>query len=132
VADYTVVNLNEVEDQAPKFGLAPDLQARFAAASLGLGKSGVSLQRLAGGFRMPFGHRQDQQEELYVIVSGSGRMKLDDEIVDLKAWDAVRVAPETVRAVEAGPDGAEVLVFGAPNTGDPQSDSEMLPGWWED
>jgi hypothetical protein len=68
VADYTVVNLNEVEDQAPKFGLAPDLQARFAAASLGLGKSGVSLQRLAGGFRMPFGHRQDQQEELYVIV----------------------------------------------------------------
>ncbi len=132
MAGYTVMNLNEVEDQAPRFGFAPDLEARFATSSLGLENSGISLQRLAPGFRMPFGHKQQRQEELYVLVGGSGRMKLDDEIVELETWDAVRVSPETVRAFEAGPDGAELLAFGAPNTGDPQTDAEMIPGWWKD
>ena len=113
MAGFTVANLNQVEDQAPKFGFAPDLEARFAGPSLGLEKSGLSLQRPTAGFRMPFGHKQEAQEEVYVIVGGSGRVKLDDEVMELKTRDAVRVSPETIRAFEAGPDGAEVLVFGA-------------------
>jgi mannose-6-phosphate isomerase-like protein (cupin superfamily) len=130
---YTVVNLKEVEDQAPKFKLSPNLEARFATVPLELEQSGVSYQRLAPNFRTPFGHKQKQQEELYVLVSGSGRVKLDDEIVELKTWDALRVPNETMRCIEAGPEGAEILAFGAPTTGQaPGSDVEMTPNWWAD
>jgi hypothetical protein len=101
------VNLKEVEDFAPKFGFAPNLEARFATPALELEKSGISYQRLAPNFRVPFGHRHKQQEELYVLVGGSARIKLDDEIIDLKQWDAVRVPPEKMRGFEGGPDGAE-------------------------
>jgi uncharacterized cupin superfamily protein len=132
MAGHTIVNLKEVEDMAPKFGFAPNLEARFATGALGLEKSGVSYQRLAPNFRMPFGHRHKAQEELYVLVSGSGRVKLDDEVVEVKQWDMVRVPGKTMRAFEAGPDGAELLAFGAPNTGPPQEDAEMVPGWWSD
>lgn len=127
---YTIVNLKEVEDQAPKFGFAPNLEARFASGPLELQKSGVSYQRLAPNFRAPFGHRHGVQEEVYVVVGGSGRLKLDDEVVDLKPWDAVRVAPETTRCIEAGPQGVEILAIGAPPTG--LQDAEMIPGWWAD
>jgi len=130
MAAHTIVNLNDVEDMGPKFGYAPNLQARFAGAVLGLEKSGLSFQRLAPNFRMPFGHKHKQQEEVYVVVCGSGRLKLDDEIVDVKELDVVRVPGEVMRAFEAGPDGIEVLAFGAPNTGPPQEDAEMQPGWW--
>jgi mannose-6-phosphate isomerase-like protein (cupin superfamily) len=131
VAGHTVVNLKEVEDQAPTFGLSPSLEARFPSAALGLEKSGVSYQRLAPNFRLPFGHRQKEQEELYVVVEGSARVKLDDEVVELKRWDAVRVSNETVRCFEAGPDGAEILAFGAPKTGPSAgNDAEMVPDWW--
>lgn len=129
---HTIVNLNEVEDMGPRFGYAPNLEARFAGAALGLEKAGMSFQRLAPNFRMPFGHRHNQQEEVYVVLSGSGRLKLDDEIVDVKERDAVRVPGEVMRAFEAGPDGIEVLAFGAPNTGPPQEDAEMQPGWWSE
>ena len=132
VADYTVANLKDVEDSAEKFGLAPDLEARFATVDLGLRKSGVSYQRLGPNFRMPWGHQHDQQEELYVVLSGSARVKLDDEVVELKTLDAVRVPPPVMRAFEAGPDGAEILAFGAPNTGPPSSDTEPVQGWWSD
>jgi mannose-6-phosphate isomerase-like protein (cupin superfamily) len=133
VAGYTVVNLKDVEDQAPKFGFAPDLEARFATPALSLEKSGVSYQRLAPDFRTPFGHRHKTQEELYVVLSGSARLKLDDEVVELRALDAVRVPSETMRCFEAGPEGAEILAFGAPNTGpSPAADVEMQPGWWAD
>ena len=132
MAGHTIVNLKEVEDMAPKFGFAPNLEARVATAALDLQKSGLSYQRLAPNFRMPFGHRHKEQEEVYVLVSGSGRVKLDDEIVEVKEWDMVRVPGETMRAFEAGPDGAELLAFGAPNTGPPQEDAEMEPGWWND
>ena len=81
MAGHTIVNLKEIEDMAPQFGFAPDLEARFATGALGLEKSGLSYQRLAPDFRMPFGHRHKEQEEVYVIVSGGGRVKLDDEIV---------------------------------------------------
>ena len=130
MAGYTLVNLKEVEDQAPKFGFAPNLEARFASTPLELQKSGVSYQRLAPNFRAPFGHRHGVQEEVYVVVGGSGRLKLDDEVVDLKPWDAVRVPPETTRCFEAGPEGVEILAFGAPPTG--LQDAEMVPGWWAD
>jgi mannose-6-phosphate isomerase-like protein (cupin superfamily) len=82
---------------------------------------------------MPFGHRHRRQEELYVLVGGSARIKLDDEIVELRRWDAVRVPPETTRQLEAGPDGAEILAFGAPSTGPSAgTDAEPVPNWWTD
>jgi mannose-6-phosphate isomerase-like protein (cupin superfamily) len=132
MADYMVVNLREVEDQAPKFGLAPNLEARFAGGPLGLKNSGVSFQRLAPNFRAPFGHRHHKQEELYVILAGSARAKLDDELLELGQWDALRVPADTMRCFEAGPEGVELLAFGAPSTGPPSEDVEMVPGWWSD
>jgi len=128
MADYTKVNLREVEDMAPKFGYAPDLQSRFAREPLGLRNSGMSLFTAQPGFRIPFGHKHNKQEEVYVIIAGSARIKLEDEIVDLRPWDAVRVPPEVRRGLEAGPDGAEILAFGAPNTG--MGDVEMLRDFW--
>jgi mannose-6-phosphate isomerase-like protein (cupin superfamily) len=130
VAGYTIKNLREVEDQAPKFGFAPDLEARFAGVPLECENFGLSYQRLAPNFRMPFAHKHAQQEEVYVLVSGSGLVKLDDDVVELKQWDAVRVPKETMRNLEAGPDGAEIIAFGAPNTG--LGDAQMTPGWWTD
>jgi mannose-6-phosphate isomerase-like protein (cupin superfamily) len=130
VADYTVKNLKDVEDSAAKFDLSPDLEARFARKDLESQGVGISYQRLAPNFRVPFGHTHKEQEEVYVLVSGSGRMKLGDEVVELKQWDAVRVAKDTMRAVEAGPDGLELLAFGAPARG--ENDADMKPGWWGD
>jgi mannose-6-phosphate isomerase-like protein (cupin superfamily) len=132
MAGYTIVNLKEVEDQAPKFGMAPNLEARFATVPLELRESGVSYQRLAPNFRLPFGHKHKSQEELYVLLSGSAKAKIDDEVVDLEPLDAVRVDNEQMRGFEAGPEGAEMLAFGAPNTGpSPADDVEMTPGWWD-
>jgi quercetin dioxygenase-like cupin family protein len=130
MSDYTVVNLREVEDAAPKFGLPPEVEARFPKHALGCKTGAVSLQRLAPGARTPFGHRHKLQEELYVIIEGSGSMKLDDDIVEVRQWDAVRVAPSMLRAFEAGPDGIELLAFGAPIA--EESDGEIVPGWWSD
>src|SRR5688500_13313869 len=106
MAGYTVQNLKEVKDQAPEFGFSPDLEARFARKPLGAEESGVSYQRLAPNFRIPFAHKHGEQEEIYIVVSGSARLKLDDEVVDLKQWDAVRVSKDTMRNFEGGPEGA--------------------------
>lgn len=130
MAGYTIANLKEVEDQAPKFGFAPNLEARFANEPLGMENSGFSYLRLAPNFRAPFGHRHEVQEELYVIVGGGGRVKIDDDVMELKRWDAVRVAGEKMRCFEAGPKGLEILAFGAPRTG--PDDIEMVPDWWRD
>jgi mannose-6-phosphate isomerase-like protein (cupin superfamily) len=127
---YTKVNLKEVEDQAVRFGLAPNVEFRMARVPLELEHSGLSYQRLAPNFRLPFGHKQKRQEEVYVLVSGSARMKLEDEIVELRQWDAVRVPNETTRGLEAGPEGAEFLVAGAPNTG--PGDADVENEWWND
>ena len=129
---HTVVNLKDVENSAEKFGLAPDLEARFASGDLGLEKSGISYQRLAPGKRHPFGHRHQQQEEVYVVIGGGGRVKVDDEIADVRTLDVIRVPPEAARAFEAGPDGIELIAFGAPRTGETAGDAEQLPGWWSD
>jgi uncharacterized cupin superfamily protein len=128
MAGYTVVNLKEVEDQAPKFGLSPNLEMRMARVPLELEHSGVSYQRLAPGFRVPFGHTHKQQEEVYVVLGGSVKVKLGDEVIELKPWDAVRVAKDTMRGFEAGQDGVELLAIGAPNTG--PGDADMTQGWW--
>ncbi len=131
MAGYTKVNLKEdVEDQAPNFGLAPQLEARMARVPLELEQSGISYQRLAPNFRVPFGHRHKTQEEIYLVVSGSVRVKLEDEIVELKQWDAIRVPKETMRGFEAGPEGVEIVAVGAPHTG--PGDAETAQGWWSD
>jgi quercetin dioxygenase-like cupin family protein len=128
---YTKLNLRrDIDDQARAFGLAPDLEYRVGREPLALRESGVSYLRIAPGFRMPFGHRHAEQEEVYVVVDGGARLKLGDEILELRPWDAVRIATETVRALEGGPDGATMLLFGAPRT--EPGDAELLQDWWSD
>ena len=131
MAGYTHLNLKEeVEDQAPRFGYSPSMKAHFGRVPLELENSGLSYFRIAPNFRLPFGHRHRDQEEVYLVVSGNARMKLDDEVVELKPFDAVRVPASTMRSFEAGDEGAEIVVFGAPNT--QNRDAEMTPGWWSD
>jgi mannose-6-phosphate isomerase-like protein (cupin superfamily) len=132
MATHAVVNIKDIEDMAQRYGYAPNMEVRFPTAQLGLENSAFSYQRLAPNFRQPFGHKHRRQEELYVIVGGGGRMKLDDEIIELGQWDAVRVPSETIRCVEAGADGIEYLAFGAPNTGRTEEDAEPHPSWWTD
>jgi hypothetical protein len=126
--EYSVTNLRDVEDSAPKFGLSPALEARFPREALGFERIGLSLQRLAPNARQPFGHRHGAQEEVYVVVAGSGRMNLDGDVREVRQWDAIRVAPGTTRAFEAGPEGLEFLAFGLATGG--VADAESLPGWW--
>jgi uncharacterized cupin superfamily protein len=128
MADYKIVNLKEVEDSATKFDLSPNLEARFARGPLGAERSGISYQRIAPNFRVPFAHSHKGQEEMYVLLSGSARVKLEDDVVELREWDVLRVSPETTRSFEAGPDGAELLAFGAGESGD----ADTKPGWWSD
>jgi mannose-6-phosphate isomerase-like protein (cupin superfamily) len=123
---FTLIKLTEVEDSAPKFGLGDDLEARFAKNDLEAQDTGVSLERLKPGKRSPFGHRHENAEEIYVVLSGSGWLKLDEEIVEVRAMDAIRVAPAVTRAFEAGDDGLELLAFGPRADGD----GEVIPGWW--
>jgi mannose-6-phosphate isomerase-like protein (cupin superfamily) len=155
MSDYTHLNLrDDVEDSAVSFGLAPDLEAHFASKPLGLEQSGISFQRLAPNHRGSFGHRHKTQEEVYVVVGGSGRIKVGDDVLDLRPLevyvvvggsgrikvgddvldlrplDAVRVPAATTRAFEAGPDGLELLAYGAPATG--PGDAEVEQGWWSD
>lgn len=131
---FTRKNLKtDLEDVGANFDGAPDLEFRLATMALGLERSGLGLQRIPPGYRFPYGHTHAEQEEVYVVVGGSGRMKLDDETVELRAWDAVRVPPGTWRGYEAGPDGLELLVIGAPNLGgSPRDDVEGRRDWWTD
>ena len=131
MAGYTKVNLkNDVEDQGPNFGYEGKIEARMARVPLELEHSGVSYLRLAPGFRSPWGHTHKTQEEIYVLVGGSLRAKLDNEIVELRPFDAVRVHKNTMRGFEAGPDGAEMIAIGAPHTG--PGDAQTVDGWWDD
>jgi quercetin dioxygenase-like cupin family protein len=127
MSDYTIVNLKEVEDQAPNFGLSPDLEARFARVALDAELIGLTYQRLAPNFRVPFGHTHKTQEEVFIVVSGSLRVKLEDAVQELGPWDAVRVSKETRRGFEAGPEGAEFIAIGAP--GGP-GDAETIDDFW--
>ena len=129
MSGYTKQNLTQVENQAPNFGMPAELEARFARTPLKGEELGLSLFRLAPNFRIPFGHKHETQEEVYVVVNGSARVKVDDEIVELGEWDAIRFDSGAMRNVEAGPDGVEYLAFGA---GSDPRDAEMVPGWWGD
>jgi mannose-6-phosphate isomerase-like protein (cupin superfamily) len=123
----------DLEDIGSRFDGAPDLEFRAATKALDLEQSGLSYQRVPPGYRFPYGHTHERQEEVYVVVRGSGRMKLDEEIVELKEWDAVRVPPGTWRGYEAGPEGLELLVIGAPNLGDsPRDDVDGERDWWRE
>ena len=129
---FTLTNIKEdLEDVGSRFDGAPDLEFRSATQALELERSGLSYQRVPPGYRFPYGHTHKKQEEVYVVLRGSGRMKVDDEIVELEEWDAVRVPPGTWRGYEAGPDGLEILVIGAPNLGEaPREDVDGRRDWW--
>jgi quercetin dioxygenase-like cupin family protein len=129
MAGYTKRNLKrDVEDMAPRFGLAPDMEYRPGREPLETERSALSYLRLAPGFRMPFGHHHKEQEEVYVLLSGSATLNLDGEKLDLVPMDVVRIPAPTIRGLEAGPDGCELLLYGAPNVG--SGDAETHDGWW--
>jgi mannose-6-phosphate isomerase-like protein (cupin superfamily) len=126
MTDFTLVNLTDIEDSATRFRFAPAMEARFARDALGCERTGLSYQRLAPDAQGPFCHVHTEDEEIYVVLSGTGRAKLGDEIIDLKPLDALRVAPGTPRGFAAGPEGLELLAFGEHTEGDPK----LLPDLW--
>lgn len=123
---FTIKNLMEIEDMVG--GRAPGIEARFARSHIDSEHLGISHFRYGPGIRAPYGHHHREQEEAYVVIRGSGRAKLDDEIVELREWDVIRVAPEVVRGFEGGPEGIEIIAVGAdrPEGGD----GELVPDWW--
>jgi uncharacterized cupin superfamily protein len=125
---FTARKLTDIDDSAPASGFGETQEARFAKDALDTEQTGFSHHRLKPGRRQPFGHRHEKAEEVYVVLGGSGRAKLDDAILELSALDAVRVAPGVTRAFEAGSDGLEILAFGPRCDGD----GEVLMGWWDD
>jgi mannose-6-phosphate isomerase-like protein (cupin superfamily) len=112
MSSYTVVNLLELDDSVGD--RAPEIEGRFGRTKLESRDIGVSHFRYQPGYQSAGGHRHREQEEVYVVVAGSGRILLDGEVVELKPWDTVRVAPTTVRAFAAGPDGLDVIAIGGP------------------
>jgi uncharacterized cupin superfamily protein len=129
MAGYTIVNLLELENRAQEGGSTTDVRmARDAIASEHIG---VSRFTYAPGRRSSIGHAHREQEEVYLVLAGSGQVKLDDERRDLKQWDLVRVAPATYRGFEAGPDGLDLLAIGSdrPEGGDGVRTDET---WWDD
>lgn len=126
--DYKIKNLKEVDDSAAERG--PEIEARFARKHLDSQHLGVSYFRYGPGFRAPYGHRHREQEEAYVVIAGSGRARLDDEIVDLAQWDVLRVAPQVVRGFEGGPEGIELIAIG--NDRPEGGDGEMVQDFWTD
>jgi mannose-6-phosphate isomerase-like protein (cupin superfamily) len=115
---YTIKNLGEVEDSAPKFGFENVQEARFANDALEAEETGFSLLRVKPNCRQGFAHRHENAEEVYVVISGSGRVKLDDAVEEVGRLDAIRVAPAVARQFEAGDEGLELLAFGPRHRGD--------------
>ena len=128
---YTVRNLKEVENQGLNFGLdANDLELRMAKDPLECTGCGISYLKMGPGYRAPWGHTHKTQEEIFILINGSARMKLGDELIDMKPFTAIRVSPETMRGYEAGAEGAELIVIGTPRTGG--GDADTVQGWWAD
>jgi mannose-6-phosphate isomerase-like protein (cupin superfamily) len=126
--DYTLKNIKECDDVAAETG--GKMEARFARNAIESEHLGVSYIRYAEGMRAPFGHHHREQEEAYVVIAGAGRVRLDDEIIELKPWDVLRVAPNVVRAFEGGPGGLEFIAIG--NDRPEGGDGERVPGFWDD
>ena len=126
---YTHKNLNDVEDMAAKQGYHEHQEARFPFRDLDAEATGFAYLRVKPNQRQPFAHRHDDAEEIYVVIAGGGRIKLDEELLDVREMDAVRIAPEVTRSLEAGPDGLDVLAFGPHHEGDAEIIQE---GFWDD
>lgn len=128
MSDFKITNFEDVENSAASRGIE-GLEARFGRGDIESEHLGVTLFRYGPGYRTPFGHRHREQEEVYVVISGGGRVRLEDETHELRRWDIVRVAPPVARAFEAGPDGLEMLAIG--NDRPEGGDGEMLPDFWD-
>ena len=129
MAAYTKKNLrDDVEDKAPGFGIGETQSARFANDDLDAEATGVALMGVKAGKRQAFAHRHENAEEVYVVLSGSGILKLDDERLEVGPLDAIRIAPGVTRAFEAGADGLEYLAFGPRHQGDGELVHE---GFWD-
>ena len=126
MSGYTIENLRDVEDSAVKFGFSETQESRFAQGALDAESTGLAYHRVKPGKRQAFGHRHQNAEEVYVVLAGSGRVKLDDDVRDLEQLDALRVAPDVARSFEGGPDGLEILAFGPHHKGD----GEILQDFW--
>jgi mannose-6-phosphate isomerase-like protein (cupin superfamily) len=126
MSDYTLKNLKDLDNLAAGRGF--DIDARLARSEIESDHLGVSYFRYGPGVRPPYGHRHREQEEAYVVVGGSGRARLGDDIVELKQWDVLRVAPQVVRAMEAGPNGLELIAIG--NDRPEGGDGEMIDEFW--
>jgi uncharacterized cupin superfamily protein len=125
---HTKLNLNDVKDLAPEFGMNEVGEARFARDALGAQRIGLCNYRVNAGYRVGFGHRHREAEEMYVVLAGSGRFRVEDDVFPVGARDVVYCPPSAMREWEAGPEGLEILAFGA----HAESDAEMQPGWWTD
>lgn len=128
IMSYAKKNLREVKDSAAEHGLSAHQEARFPRQDLGAEQTGMNFLTVKPGQREAFAHRHRSAEEIYVVIDGTGRVKLDDELVELAPLDAVRVSPGVARSFEAGPDGLEVLVFG-PRV---ESDGEIVQDFWSE
>ena len=127
MSDYKLVNLKELDNPAAQHGME-GFEARFGRKALELEQFGFSYQKFGPDWRQPFGHTHSGQEEAYVVIAGGGRIKIEDEIVELKQWDAVRVPSGVKRQLESGSDGLEILAIG----GTPAGDGEIIQNWWDD
>ncbi|WP_210493877.1 hypothetical protein [Patulibacter sp. SYSU D01012] len=133
--DVTKVHLiDDLKDLAATAGFGDQLETRFARAALGSKEGALGFQRIKPHQRQPFGHKQKEQEELHVVIAGSGRVKVDREFLELRTLDAIRIAPDVIRQFEAGPDGLDLLIFGSP-AGDPTKvgggDSVTYSKFWD-
>ena len=125
---YTHKKLTDVKDSAPEFGIGEIAEARFAKDDFSAEDTGFSFHRVKPNQRQPFGHNHEEAEEVYVVVRGSGRIKLDDEIIEIEEFDAIRISPAVTRGLEGGDEGIEVLCFGPRKDGD----GELVQNWWTD
>lgn len=125
---YAHINFDDVTDLAARYGMGELGEARYVRDEVGAERIAMTLYRMNPGRRSGFGHRHREAEEMYVVLSGSGRVKIDDDILDLRPLDIVRVAPSSIRDFEAGPEGMHLLATGQ----HVKDDGEMLEGWWTD
>lgn len=127
-SSYTRRNLADVADSAPQFGFEDVQVARFANEDLNTQRTGLSYHSVKAGKRQAFAHKHEQAEEVYVVLAGSGRLKLDDEIIDVGELDAIRIAPGVTRQFEAGEQQLDYIAFGPQHRGD----GDLIKDWWTD